>query len=63
LKADHLLLDRVDSSESKLDSPRVDTSSSTTSEKEQLPSREKSPILARNSRRVHFPAKYQDFVS
>ncbi|GBN32606.1 hypothetical protein AVEN_135912-1 [Araneus ventricosus] len=49
LKPAHLLLDNVNSSESKLDSPRVDTSSSTSSaeepDKSAMPLPEKSPIL------------------
>ncbi|GBM37529.1 hypothetical protein AVEN_4200-1 [Araneus ventricosus] len=67
LKPAHLLLHNVKSSESKLDSPRVDTSSPTPSakepEKSAMPLPEKSPILTRIGRRVHLPAKYQDFVS
>ncbi|GBL83132.1 hypothetical protein AVEN_165348-1 [Araneus ventricosus] len=67
LKPAHLLLDSVNSSESKLDSPRVDTSSPTPSamepEKSAMPLPEKSAILTRTDRRVHFPANYQDFVS
>ncbi|GBM46791.1 hypothetical protein AVEN_195208-1 [Araneus ventricosus] len=67
LKAAHLLLDNVNSSESKLDSPRVDTSSPTPLAKEPekltMPLPEKSPILTRTGRRVHFRAKYQHFVS
>ncbi|GBL88924.1 hypothetical protein AVEN_159015-1 [Araneus ventricosus] len=63
LKPSHLLLDNVNSSESKHVSPGVDTSSPTPSAKEQLSLPEKSPILTRTGRRVHFPAKYQDFVS
>ncbi|GBM25218.1 Retrovirus-related Pol polyprotein from transposon 412 [Araneus ventricosus] len=64
-KPAHLLLDSVDSSESKLDSPRVDTSSPTPSAKEleKSPLPENAPILSRTGRRVHFPTKYQDFVS
>ncbi|GBN59072.1 hypothetical protein AVEN_26416-1 [Araneus ventricosus] len=61
LKPAHLLLDNVNSSESKLDSPRVDTSSPTPSakepEKSAMPLPEKSPILTRTGQRVHFPAK------
>ncbi|GBO02044.1 hypothetical protein AVEN_146530-1 [Araneus ventricosus] len=61
LKPAHLLLDNVNSSESKLDSPRVDTSSPTPSakepEKSAMPLPEKSSILTRTGRRVHFPAK------
>ncbi|GBM46211.1 Transposon Ty3-G Gag-Pol polyprotein [Araneus ventricosus] len=75
LKPAHLLLDNVNSSESKLDSPGVDTPSPTPSakepeksamplpEKSAMPLPEKSPILTRTSRRVHFPVKYRDFVS
>ncbi|GBM72935.1 hypothetical protein AVEN_68509-1 [Araneus ventricosus] len=67
LKPAHLLLDNVNSSESKLDFPRVDTSSPIPSakepEKSAMPLPEKSPILTRTGRRVHFPAMYQDFVS
>ncbi|GBO28086.1 hypothetical protein AVEN_171906-1 [Araneus ventricosus] len=67
LKPDHLLLDNVNSSESNLDSPGVDTPSPTPSakepEKSAMPLPEKSPILTRTGRRVHFPAKYRDFVS
>ncbi|GBM60286.1 hypothetical protein AVEN_81644-1 [Araneus ventricosus] len=67
LKPAHLLLDNVNSSESKLDSPGVDTPSPTPSakepEKSAMPLPEKSPILTRTGRRVHFPVKYRDFVS
>ncbi|GBO08383.1 hypothetical protein AVEN_122768-1 [Araneus ventricosus] len=63
LKAAHLSPDSVSSSESKHDSPRVDTSSPTPSAKDQLPLPEKSSILTSNGRQVHYPAKYQDFVS
>ncbi|GBN19492.1 Uncharacterized protein K02A2.6 [Araneus ventricosus] len=67
LKPAHLLLDNVNSSESKLDSPGVDTPSPTPSAKEPekpaMPLPEKSPILTRTGRRVHFPVKYRDFVS
>ncbi|GBO22972.1 hypothetical protein AVEN_235705-1 [Araneus ventricosus] len=60
LKPVHLLLDSVNSSESKLDSPRVNTSSPTPStkepEKSSIPLPEKSAILRRIGRRVHFPA-------
>ncbi|GBN60951.1 Pro-Pol polyprotein [Araneus ventricosus] len=63
LKPAHLLLDNV----SKLDSPGVDTPSPTPSakepEKSALPLPEKSPILTRTGRRIHFPVKYRDFVS
>ncbi|GBN81655.1 Transposon Ty3-G Gag-Pol polyprotein [Araneus ventricosus] len=67
LKPAHLLLDNVNSSERKLDSPGVDTPSPTPSAKEpeksamSLP--EKPPIHTRTGRRVHFPVKYRDFVS
>ncbi|GBN42741.1 hypothetical protein AVEN_245681-1 [Araneus ventricosus] len=67
LKPAQLLLDNVNSSESKLDSPGVDTPSPTPSakepEKSAMPLPEKSPILTRTGRRVHFPVKYRDFVS
>ncbi|GBN25005.1 Pro-Pol polyprotein [Araneus ventricosus] len=67
LKPAHLLLDNVNSSERKLDSPGVDTPSPTPSakepEKSAMPLPEKSPILTRTGRRVHFPVKYRDFVS
>ncbi|GBM66659.1 Transposon Ty3-G Gag-Pol polyprotein [Araneus ventricosus] len=67
LKPVHLLLDNVNSSASKLDSPGVDTRSPTPSakepEKSAMPLPEKSPILTRIGRRVHFPVKYRDFVS
>ncbi|GBM43384.1 hypothetical protein AVEN_264604-1 [Araneus ventricosus] len=67
LKPAHLLLDNVNSSESKLDSPGVDTPSPTPSakepEKSAMPLPEKSPIHTRTGRRVHFPVKYRDFVS
>ncbi|GBM17723.1 Transposon Ty3-I Gag-Pol polyprotein [Araneus ventricosus] len=67
LKPAHLLLDNVNSSESKLDSPGVDTPSPTPSakepEKSAMPLPEKSPILTLTGRRVHFPVKYRDFVS
>ncbi|GBN86168.1 hypothetical protein AVEN_83712-1 [Araneus ventricosus] len=67
LKPAHLLLDSVNSSESKLDSPGVDTPSPTPSakkpEKSAMPLPEKSPIHTRTGRRVHFPVKYRDFVS
>ncbi|GBO26592.1 Transposon Ty3-I Gag-Pol polyprotein [Araneus ventricosus] len=67
LKPAHLLLDNVNSSESKLDSPGVDTPSPTPSakepEKSAMPLPGKSPILTRTGRRVHFPVKYRDFVS
>ncbi|GBN99477.1 hypothetical protein AVEN_76443-1 [Araneus ventricosus] len=63
----HLLLDNVNSSESALDSPGVDTPSPTPSAKEPeklaMPLPEKSPIHTRTGRRVHFPVKYRDFVS
>ncbi|GBM93464.1 hypothetical protein AVEN_215350-1 [Araneus ventricosus] len=59
LKPAHLLLDNVNFSESKLVSPRVDTSSPIPSAKDP----EKSPILTRTGWRVHFLAKCQDFVS
>ncbi|GBM62269.1 Retrovirus-related Pol polyprotein from transposon 17.6 [Araneus ventricosus] len=59
LKPAHLLLDNVNSSESKLDSPGVDTPSPTPSakepEKSAMPLPEKSSILTRTGRRVHFP--------
>ncbi|GBL87037.1 Transposon Ty3-G Gag-Pol polyprotein [Araneus ventricosus] len=67
LKPAHLLLDNVNSSESKLDSPGVDTPSPTPSAKEPeksgIPLPEKPPIHTRTGRRVHFPVKYRDFVS
>ncbi|GBO13891.1 hypothetical protein AVEN_149037-1 [Araneus ventricosus] len=67
LKPAHLLLDNVNSSESTLDSPGADTPSPTPSakepEKSAMPLPEKSPILTRTGRRVHFPVKYRDFVS
>ncbi|GBN20567.1 Transposon Ty3-I Gag-Pol polyprotein [Araneus ventricosus] len=67
LKPAHLLLDNVNSSERKLDSPGVDTPSPTPSakepEKSAMPLPEKSPIHTRTGRRVHFPVKYRDFVS
>ncbi|GBN65323.1 Transposon Ty3-I Gag-Pol polyprotein [Araneus ventricosus] len=67
LKPAHLLLDNVNSSESELDSPGVDTPSPTPSanepEKSAMPLPENSPILTRTGRRVHFPVKYRDFVS
>ncbi|GBN39992.1 hypothetical protein AVEN_84767-1 [Araneus ventricosus] len=67
LKPAHLLLDNVNSSESKLDSPGVGTLSPTPSakkpEKSAMPLPKKSPIHTRTGRRVHFPVKYLDFVS
>ncbi|GBN30781.1 hypothetical protein AVEN_173531-1 [Araneus ventricosus] len=67
LKPAHLLLDNVNSSKSKLDSPEVNTPSPTPSgkelEKSAMPLPEKSPIRTRTGRRVHSPVKYRDFVS
>ncbi|GBN21305.1 Transposon Ty3-I Gag-Pol polyprotein [Araneus ventricosus] len=67
LKPAHLLLDNVNSSESKLDSPGVDTPYPTPSakepEKSAMPLPEKPPIHTHTGRRVHFPVKYRDFLS